>query len=59
VSRLAGPARAVLEKFGIDINGAANGVYLPASRAIKSALDVDEAAHSVIHTDACYQAVSG
>jgi RHS repeat-associated protein len=42
----AGPARAALEKFGIGINDAANGAFLPSS------------VHARIHTNAYYDAVN-
>ena len=42
----AGPARAALEKFGIGINDAANGVFLR------------QGVHSGIHTNAYYDAVN-
>jgi hypothetical protein len=42
----AGPARAALERFGINIDDAANGVFLPS--------DV----HRSLHTNAYYDAVN-
>jgi hypothetical protein len=52
----AAPARAVLERFGIGINDAANGVFLPASRAAPNAAGA--AVHSTVHTRGYYQAVN-
>ena len=52
----AAPARAVLERFGIGINDAANGVFLPATRAAPNAAGA--AVHSTLHTRAYYQAVN-
>jgi hypothetical protein len=49
-------ARAVLERFGIGINDAANGVFLPASRAAPNAAGA--AVHSTLHTGAYYQTVN-
>ncbi|HEX5749058.1 MAG TPA: SpvB/TcaC N-terminal domain-containing protein [Archangium sp.] len=53
----AAPARAVLQRFGIGINDAANGVFLPANRA--SANAAGAAVHSTVHTQAYYDAVNG
>ncbi|MBU1535337.1 AHH domain-containing protein [Myxococcota bacterium] len=52
----AAPARAVLKRFGIGINNAANGVFLPASRAAPNAEGA--AVHSTLHTRPYYQAVN-
>jgi RHS repeat-associated protein len=52
----AAPARAVLQRFGIGVNDAANGVFLPASRASTNAAGA--AVHSTVHTQAYYQAVN-
>ncbi len=52
----AAPARAVLQRFGIGINDAVNGVFLPASRAAPNAAGA--AVHSTVHTRAYYQAVN-
>jgi RHS repeat-associated protein len=50
----AAAARAVLEKFGIGINDAANGVFLPRSAASAA----DAAVHAGGHKDLYYQAVN-
>jgi RHS repeat-associated protein len=50
------PARAVLARFEIGINDAANGVFLPANRTSANALNA--AVHSSVHTPAYYQAVN-
>ena len=52
----AAPARAVLERFEIGINDAANGVFLPGTRAAPNA--VGAAVHSPLHTPGYYQAVN-
>ena len=52
----AAPARAVLERFEIGINDAANGVFLPGTRATPNA--VGAAVHSPLHTPGYYQAVN-
>jgi hypothetical protein len=49
-------ARAVLERFGIGINDAVNGVFLPATRASPNAAGA--AVHSMLHTDEYYQTVN-
>lgn len=43
-------------RFGIGINDAANGVFLPASRAAPNA--AGGAVHSTLHTGAYYQTVN-
>jgi hypothetical protein len=52
----AAQARAVLQRFGIGINDAINGVFLPATRAAPNATGA--AAHSTVHTNAYYQTVN-
>ena len=52
----AAPARAVLQRFGIGVNDAVNGVFLPATRAAQNAAGA--AVHSTLHTRAYYQAVN-
>lgn len=47
----AGLARSILVREGIDINEAANGVFLPQSRRVQQAPVMT---HSTIHTDAYY-----
>lgn len=46
-------ARAILRKFGIDINDAVNGVFLP---TVKDT--VDSAYHPSLHTDQYYRTVT-
>ena len=55
-ANIAAPARAVLQKFGIEINSATNGVFLPANRAVAGVTDA--AIHSTVNTRAYYQAVN-
>lgn len=55
-AKAAVPARAALQRFGIGVNDAANGVFLPASRAAPNAAGA--AVHSTVHTRAYYQAVN-
>jgi hypothetical protein len=52
----ADPARAVLAKFGIGINDAANGVFLPGNSAATNGMGA--AVHSVIHTAKYYRTVN-
>jgi hypothetical protein len=52
----AAPARATLERFGVDIDGASNGVFLPEDRAAASGGSA--AAHSSVHTARYYNAVN-
>jgi hypothetical protein len=49
-------AREVLRRFGIDINDAANGVFLPAHRNTPGA--PPGTTHSTLHTKAYYDAVT-
>jgi len=55
-AKAAASARAVLTKFGIGINDAVNGVFLPANRA--AAAGGSAIAHSATHTNAYYNAVN-
>jgi hypothetical protein len=55
-ARAASQARGVLQRFGIGVNDAANGVFLPASRAAPNAAGA--AVHSTVHTNAYYQTVN-
>ena len=55
-AREAGKARRILEKVGIGINEAANGVFLPATRA--SANPTGAAVHSTLHTKSYYAYVN-
>lgn len=50
------PARAVLQRFGIGIDEAANGVFLPQN--LKSLNPAGAAVHSTVHTDRYYAAVN-
>lgn len=52
----AAQTRAVLHRFGIGMNEAVSGVFLPASRV--SANPLSAAVHSTLHTSAYYQAVN-
>jgi RHS repeat-associated protein len=52
----AAPARQVLTRFGIGINDAANGVFLPGNLATENAAGA--AVHSTIHTSAYYDTVN-
>jgi RHS repeat-associated protein len=52
----AGPARAVLQRFGISINEAANGVFLPGNLAAENAAAAS--VHSTIHTVDYYATVN-
>jgi RHS repeat-associated protein len=55
-ARAAAAGRQVLNRFGININSAANGVFLPANR--RSANAAGAAVHSTLHTQAYYAAVN-
>ena len=48
-------SRELLERFGININDVANGVFLPANRS--SFNPAGSAVHSTLHTDSYYKAV--
>lgn len=52
----AAEARAVLQRYGIDINDAGNGVFLPAR--MTSPNPTGAAVHSTIHTNAYYAEVN-
>jgi hypothetical protein len=52
----AAPARSVLARFDIDINSAANGVFLPAN--LCSANSTGAAVQSTLHTRIYYEAVN-
>jgi hypothetical protein len=54
--RLAGPAREVLRRFGININAAENGVFLP--RNVGAANPQGHAVHSTLHTNRYYTEVN-
>ena len=45
-------ARMTLAKYGIDMNDAANGVFLPMTKGVK------EAYHNTLHTNVYYDAVN-
>jgi A nuclease family of the HNH/ENDO VII superfamily with conserved AHH len=49
-------ARAVLDKFGIDLDDAANGVFLPTSAS--RGTTAGSANHSTLHTSTYYRAVN-
>jgi RHS repeat-associated protein len=49
-------ARDILDQFGVDINDAANGVWLP--RFLSSANPYDTAVHSKVHSDDYYRNVN-
>ena len=53
-SKKASEARSILEKFGIDINAADNGVFLPTEKGVSSA-----AYHPSLHTNEYYRKVNG
>ncbi len=55
-SKGAAEARQVLTKFGIGLDEAANGVFLPATKASVNPLNA--AVHSTVHTKAYYQTVN-
>jgi hypothetical protein len=52
----AAAARAILRQFGIGINDAANGIFLPGNLAADNLAGA--AVHSTVHTAAYYQAVN-
>jgi hypothetical protein len=52
----ASTARAVLRRFGIDIDDAANGVFLPSNSSVVSA--APGLVHSTVHTKRYYDAVT-
>ena len=52
----AAPARDVLARFGIDINSAENGVFLPANRSASNPSGA--AVHSTLHSGAYYETVN-
>lgn len=54
----AAKARAVLRKFGIGIDDAANGVYLPGSKAAQTAAGTSATIHAGGHSDAYYAFVN-
>ena len=56
VAPAAQTARDILDHFGIDINSAANGVFLPASS--KSPNPTGAAVHSTLHTGEYYTTVN-
>ena len=50
------PARKVLQHFGVHLDDAANGVFLPATRKVVN--PTGAAVHSTVHTKAHYEAVN-
>ena len=55
-AKAATEARAILQKFEVGINDAANGVFLPATKALAEAGDA--VAHAVVHTKEYYNSVT-
>ncbi len=55
-ARAAEPGQAALARFGIGINEAVNGVFLPANRAVPNVTGA--AVHSTLHTGAYIDAVN-
>jgi uncharacterized protein RhaS with RHS repeats len=55
-ARAAAPARAVLSRYGVNVNEAVNGVFLPANRAAQAASG--GAYHRTLHTNEYYRNVS-
>ena len=55
-ARAATEARAILKNFGVDINDAANGVFLPATKALAETRDA--VAHAAVHTKEYYDSVT-
>jgi A nuclease family of the HNH/ENDO VII superfamily with conserved AHH len=49
-------ARGVLKRFGIGINEAANGVFLPADKATQ--VIAGKTVHASLHTNAYYEAAN-
>ncbi len=52
----ASPARGVLRRFGVDIDDAANGVFLPSNSNVVTA--APGSIHSTVHTKAYYDKVN-
>ena len=55
-AKAATEARVILQKFGVGINDAANGVFLPATKALAETRDA--VAHAVVHTKEYYDSVT-
>ena len=55
-AQAASDARAILQNFGVGINDAANGVFLPATKALAQASDA--VAHAAVHTNEYYKSVT-
>lgn len=55
----AAPARAVLEKFGVGINKAENGVFLPQAASAGTSATVHAGGHSGAYYDAVNEALAG
>jgi uncharacterized protein RhaS with RHS repeats len=49
--------RKKMELFGIDINDADNGIFLPISSSVKEQFNVDKISHSKIHTEQYKQSI--
>ena len=55
-SKFANEARAILNKFGVGINDAVNGVFLPQN--LQSSNPTDATVHSTLHTAEYYKMVT-
>ena len=55
-AQAASEARTILQNFGVGINDAANGVFLPATKALAQAGDA--VAHAAVHTNEYYNSVT-
>ncbi|NJK32036.1 MAG: hypothetical protein HC927_06220 [Deltaproteobacteria bacterium] len=55
-AKRARPAKEVLDKFGIDLDSAINGVLLPGNKSLAKA--TGQAYHKGLHTNAYYAAVN-
>ncbi len=55
-AKMAAPARAILSEYGISINSALNGVFLPANK--NSINTMGSNIHSTLHTNTYYETVN-
>ena len=55
-AKMAEPARAILAKFGVSINAAENGVFLPANK--NSVNELGSTIHSTLHTNTYYETIN-
>lgn len=46
-----------MELFGIDINDADNGIFLPISSSVKEQFNIDKISHSKVHTEQYKQSI--